>query len=59
MAGGTKSYYAQPQCLLNSAETVNEIEVRPNYVQISERRRENERNGLVFSVAQNIQFTSM
>ncbi|BAO08564.1 MULTISPECIES: WxL domain-containing protein [Enterococcus] len=51
-----KSYYAQPQRLLNSDGTVNETEERPNYVQISDRRPKNERHGWTLSVTQNGQF---
>ncbi|MGM0143515.1 hypothetical protein IGJ94_000042 [Enterococcus sp. AZ153] len=51
-----KTYYAQPQRLLNEDGTVNETEERPNYVQISDRRAANERNGWQISVTQNGQF---
>ena len=49
-------YYAQPQRLLNEDGTVNESEERPNYVQISDRRREEERNGWSLAVTQREQF---
>ncbi|NBA63577.1 WxL domain-containing protein [Enterococcus mundtii] len=51
-----QTYYAQPQRLLNEDGTVNETEKRPNYVQISDRRQENERYGWQLSVTQNNQF---
>lgn len=51
-----KTYYAQPQRLLNTDGTVNESEERPNYVQISDRRSENERNGWQLAVTQKEQF---
>lgn len=53
-----QTYYAQPQRLLNPDGTVNETEERPNYVQISDRRSENERNGWQLSVTQNGQFSN-
>ena len=49
-------YYAQPQRLLNEDGTVNENEERPNYVQVSDRRSENERNGWQLAVTQKEQF---
>lgn len=49
-------YYAQSQRLLNEDGTVNETEERPNYVQISDRRPENERNGWELAVTQKEQF---
>ncbi|HCO72995.1 MAG TPA: hypothetical protein DIT57_13300 [Enterococcus sp.] len=52
-----QTYYAQPQRLLNEDGTVNVTEERPNYVQISDRRPENERNGWELAVTQNNQFT--
>ncbi|MGG5308248.1 hypothetical protein IGK38_002980 [Enterococcus pernyi] len=51
-----QTYYAQPQRLLNDDGTVNETEERPNYVQISDRRPDNERSGWQLSVTQNGQF---
>ncbi|MEI1233329.1 WxL domain-containing protein, partial [Enterococcus mundtii] len=51
-----KTYYAQPQRLLNEDGTVNENEERPNYVQISDRRLESERNGWELAVTQKEQF---
>ncbi|WP_301359577.1 WxL domain-containing protein [Enterococcus spodopteracolus] len=51
-----QTYYAQPQRLLNENGTVDEIAERPNYVQISDRRQANERNGWQLSVTQNGQF---
>ncbi|MFS1021093.1 WxL domain-containing protein [Enterococcus casseliflavus] len=52
-----QTYYAQPQRLLDDDRTVNETEERPNYVQISDRRSENERNGWELAVTQKEQFT--
>ncbi|MEB6088113.1 WxL domain-containing protein [Enterococcus casseliflavus] len=51
-----QTYYAQPQRLLNEDGTVNESKERPNYVQISDRRPENERNGWQLAVTQKEQF---
>ncbi|MDO7873058.1 MAG: WxL domain-containing protein [Enterococcus casseliflavus] len=51
-----QTYYAQPQRLLNEDGTVNENEERPNYVQISDRRSENDRNGWTLAVTQKEQF---
>ncbi|ONN40435.1 WxL domain-containing protein [Enterococcus mundtii] len=51
-----QTYYAQPQRLLNEDGTVNEKEERPNYVQISDRRPETERNGWELAVTQKEQF---
>ncbi|MCW6016128.1 WxL domain-containing protein [Serratia marcescens] len=51
-----QTYYAQPQRLLNENGTVDETAERPNYVQISDRRPANERNGWQLSVTQNGQF---
>ncbi|MEQ6207378.1 WxL domain-containing protein [Enterococcus mundtii] len=51
-----KTYYAKPQRLLNEDGTVNEAEERPNYVQISDRRPESERNGWELAVTQKEQF---
>lgn len=51
-----QTYYAQPQRLLNEDGTVNDSEERPNYVQISDRRSENERNGWTLAVTQKEQF---
>ncbi|BBM16365.1 WxL domain-containing protein [Enterococcus mundtii] len=51
-----QTYYAQPQRLLNEDGTVNENEERPNYVQISDRRPESERNGWELAVTQQEQF---
>lgn len=53
-----KNYYAHPQRLLNEDGTVNEQEKRPNYVQISDRRSETDRNGWQLSVTQNSQFST-
>ncbi|EYT94387.1 WxL domain-containing protein [Enterococcus mundtii] len=51
-----QTYYAQPQRLLNEYGTVKETEERPNYVQISDRRPESERNGWELAVTQKEQF---
>ncbi|WP_062805763.1 WxL domain-containing protein [Enterococcus pernyi] len=53
-----QTYYAQPQRLLNEDGTVKEKEERPNYVQISDRRPDNERSGWQLSVTQNGQFSN-
>lgn len=50
------TYYAKPQRLLNEDGDVNEEEERPNYIQISDRRPENDRNGWQLAVTQNGQF---
>lgn len=52
-----QTYYAKPQRLLADDGTVLEGEVRPNYVQISDRRPTQERDGWELSVRQNEQFT--
>lgn len=54
-----QTYYAQPQRLLNEDGTVNEMEERPNYVQISDRRSATERNGWQLSVTQTQQFEGL
>jgi|GEM_PF-3351276 len=51
-----KTYYAKPQRLLNADGTINEVEARPNYVQVSDRRSENGRNGWQLAVTQQRQF---
>ena len=51
-----QTYYAKPQRLLDEEELVLEGEVRPNYVQISDRRPTQERDGWELSVRQNEQF---
>lgn len=51
-----QTYYAKPQRLLNEDGTVNEDDVRPNYVQISDRRSAQERDGWELSVRQHEQF---
>ncbi len=52
-------YYAQPQRLLNPDGTINEGEERPNYIQISDRRSENDRHSWQLAVTQNSQFTNL
>ncbi|PQF25878.1 WxL domain-containing protein [Enterococcus mundtii] len=52
-----KCYYAQPQRLLNLDGTVNDAEERPNYIQVSDRRPEEERHGWQLAVTQNSQFS--
>lgn len=49
-----KTFYAQPQQLLDGTET----SVRPNYIQISDRRAVKDRGGWVLSVTQEEQFRS-
>ncbi|MGG5305320.1 hypothetical protein IGK16_002991 [Enterococcus pernyi] len=56
ISASDQTYYAQPQRLLNEDGTVNETEERPNFVQISDRRPDDERNGWQLSVTQNGQF---
>lgn len=51
-----QNYYAKPQLLLNEDGTINESEERPNYIQISDRRSESDRNGWQLSVRQHEQF---
>lgn len=51
-----KTYYAQPQRLLNEEGEVIADEERPNYVQISDRRSDTNRVGWEISVIQNTQF---
>lgn len=53
-----KTYYAQPQRLLNEEGEVIADEGRPNYVQISDRRSDANRVGWEISVIQNTQFTN-
>lgn len=55
----TRTYYAQPQQLLNSDGTIIEGEERPNYIQVSDRRAENDRHGWQLAVTQNSQFTNL
>jgi len=54
-----QTYYAQPQRLLDEDGTVNEMEERPNYVQISDRRSATERNGWQLTVTQTKQFEGL
>lgn len=54
-----QTYYAQPQRLLDEDGTVNEMEERPNYIQISDRRSATERNGWQLSVTQTKQFEGL
>ncbi|MGM0255320.1 MULTISPECIES: WxL domain-containing protein [unclassified Enterococcus] len=51
-----QTYYAQPQRLMNEDGVVSEKEERPNFVQISDRRPESERNGWELAVTQKEQF---
>ena len=51
-----QTYYAQPQRLLNEDGSV-QTEVRPNYIQISDRRAESEQDGWQLSVVQERPFT--
>jgi hypothetical protein len=52
-----QTYYAKPQRLLDEDGTVLEGEERPNYVQISDRRPTQDRDGWELSVRQNEQFS--
>ncbi|MFP8918515.1 WxL domain-containing protein, partial [Enterococcus innesii] len=52
-----QTYFAKPQRLLNEDGTVNETKERPNYIQISDRRAESERNGWQLAVTQAAPFT--
>ncbi|WP_269924507.1 WxL domain-containing protein [Enterococcus innesii] len=49
-------YFGKTQRLLNGDGTLNETEERPNYIQISDRRPENERHGWQLAVTQKEQF---
>lgn len=51
-----KTYHALPQRLLNENGAVDETEERPNYVQVSDRRSETERDGWQLAVTQTNQF---
>lgn len=51
-----QTYFAKPQRLLNEDGTINEQEERPNYIQISDRRPEEDRNEWQLSVTQREQF---
>lgn len=51
-------YYAQPQRLLDENGTVINDEFRPNFIQISDRRNEEDRRGWQLSVTQRGQFSS-
>ncbi|MFS0934693.1 WxL domain-containing protein, partial [Enterococcus casseliflavus] len=53
-----QTYYAQPQRLVNEDQSINEDEERPNYIQVSDRRSENERNGWQLAVTQKDQFST-
>ena len=53
-----KRYYAKPQRLLSVDGMFIEEEIRPNYVQVSDRRPSNSRGGWELSVSQNEQFYS-
>ncbi|AVC42349.1 WxL domain-containing protein (plasmid) [Enterococcus gallinarum] len=55
----SRTYYAQPQQLLNPDGTIIEGEERPNYIQVSDRRAENDRHGWQLAVTQNSQFTNL
>ncbi|EPH93762.1 MucBP domain protein [Enterococcus faecalis 06-MB-DW-09] len=54
------TYYANPQRqrLLDENNATDEIQLRPNYVQISDRRLTDERGGWELSVTQRTQFVS-
>ncbi|MGG5325608.1 hypothetical protein IGJ83_003250 [Enterococcus pernyi] len=51
-----QTYFAQSQRLLNEDGTINEIEERPNYIQVSDRRSDTERHGWQLAVTQKTQF---
>lgn len=51
-----QTYFAKPQRLLNEDGTINQEEERPNYIQISDRRPEEDRNEWQLSVTQREQF---
>ncbi|OTN75503.1 hypothetical protein A5886_000573 [Enterococcus sp. 8G7_MSG3316] len=51
-----RTYYAKPQRLLNADGSINEIEERPNYIQISDRRIPHLRHGWQLAVTQKEQF---
>ncbi|RHK01772.1 WxL domain-containing protein, partial [Enterococcus casseliflavus] len=42
---------------MNHDGTLNDVEERPNYIQVSDRRPDNERKGWTLAVTQNSQFT--
>lgn len=51
-----QTYYAKTQRLLNEDGTTNQSEERPNYIQLSDRRSDDSRNGWQLSVTQKEQF---
>lgn len=53
-----RTYYANPQLLMNEDGTVNDKQERPNFVQISDRRPASERQGWQLSVTQRNQFVN-
>lgn len=53
-----QTYYAQPQRLMNDDQTVNENEERPNYVQVSDRRSDDQATGWQLAVTQETQFAT-
>ena len=54
-----KTYYANPQRLLNENGTINEAEERPNFIQISDRRPSDQRGGWELSLSQESQFSTV
>ncbi|MGM7317199.1 WxL domain-containing protein [Enterococcus casseliflavus] len=54
-----QKYYAKTQKLLNEDTPANVVEERPNYIQISDRRPDTERNGWELSVMQKEQFKGL
>lgn len=52
----SQTFYAQPQRILNEDGSINYLDKRPNFVQISDRRPANERGGWQLSVTQDHQF---
>lgn len=53
-----QTYHAQPQRLLNEDGSINNTEERPNYIQVSDRRPDTERNGWQLAITQNNQFVN-
>ena len=59
ISANNKIYFARPQRILNEDGSVNMIEERPNYIQISDRRGDNGKNGWELSVTQVNQFRNI
>lgn len=56
IATQARTYYADPQRLLNGDGTVNQTEERPNYIQITDRRSIADQGGWELSLRQEEQF---